>query len=1014
KITVDVPHGLATGKKVYIEGVQGNTAANGYHAITVTDVDSTGLSTKFTLDSVAGNGAWTGGGEVYFLANDVDTVLFSGSDQDTRTGNVVNGRERVFVVGQRVATAVAATYYSRALQAYTDHRYRITCGADTAEGPFRTSNIPVGATYGDPFPTDPASPGTAAWPTLAGNSRMEWVIDPQTGVKLQPVTRTAEFVGGGVNSYAGLSCTDVLVTTSDGKQGWHCKAGATDLYHQNSLYWVEQGGRSARYLGGLAFKSNAIQGVASNSAGNCLGGIDTSNPNIFYCLYTLGTAGQLWVVRGTYSGHSTGRDTDHHGRTAANDYLEDTVWTALNPATGLRALAEAWDTAYGTGQLVNFGGTQWKGEGIQDGKLFIVVDQNGTDSLAWYIVFDPAKVGTTPGCVGVGNPGCVIAVTSSYLGSALAPNRWAGDHGFNVIPWGLAGTGWLTMALNPQPGGGAGRGPYSSTITAVNGGAAQVDACPGGAGSCVTCPAQPVENPITNWPTGSTCTQVTVSSVTPTAPNSPTTLPLPWGNWLVGDYACWGFSGGRCATERVRVLTVDAGTGNIWLQRGFQNTAKEAHNPQTTLYAMDTAVDNDTTTALVWWNWESDPAGTAMLRSYNTRIGGHRDIGVVAGQSWMMGVGPDYGFGSNPTPLPGLLTTTGQRTNPIVWFPYFASTQLYRAGTNGLETHVAYRQSAASSAESAWASDLRPYLGDALTVTASCVYSVTGDLWLLSCTNVTALANAYKKVPLVGHSNGRALLEVTGPSSSITGDSGDNYKFCVALRDSECYAGSTAGQVYMNAPGVTNYAYCKSIRGGTPSPDLCLTQQLPTMTAAVQVDITRADSTGSSIRLVSHGTWPTERPGPTDFDTAARAMGLPDGTAVAFDGYVNGNATDQVMVAHTPPWPVLDSINRTTFLPLPKQLDSPPGGTDNAVIEFGYNANFYCTQRAEACVANSATISESSPFQWAGDTFAGLPCGSGCSIVIPAIAQRVVYYRFKYRRGSAVIATSDTEVAVVP
>jgi hypothetical protein len=35
------------------------------------------------------------------LVNDVNTSLFSGSDQDSRTGSLTNGRERFFVVGQR-------------------------------------------------------------------------------------------------------------------------------------------------------------------------------------------------------------------------------------------------------------------------------------------------------------------------------------------------------------------------------------------------------------------------------------------------------------------------------------------------------------------------------------------------------------------------------------------------------------------------------------------------------------------------------------------------------------------------------------------------------------------------------------------------------------------------------------------------------------------------------------------------------------------------------------------------
>jgi Neuraminidase-like domain len=52
------PHGLATGDRVLISGVSGNTAANGIFTVTVTG------PAAFTLDGSAGNAAWTGGGTV--------------------------------------------------------------------------------------------------------------------------------------------------------------------------------------------------------------------------------------------------------------------------------------------------------------------------------------------------------------------------------------------------------------------------------------------------------------------------------------------------------------------------------------------------------------------------------------------------------------------------------------------------------------------------------------------------------------------------------------------------------------------------------------------------------------------------------------------------------------------------------------------------------------------------------------------------------------------------------------
>lgn len=56
QITTSAAHGLVNGVQVYVSGVGGNTAANGYFDVTVVD------STHFTLVGSTGNGAYTGGG----------------------------------------------------------------------------------------------------------------------------------------------------------------------------------------------------------------------------------------------------------------------------------------------------------------------------------------------------------------------------------------------------------------------------------------------------------------------------------------------------------------------------------------------------------------------------------------------------------------------------------------------------------------------------------------------------------------------------------------------------------------------------------------------------------------------------------------------------------------------------------------------------------------------------------------------------------------------------------------
>src|SRR5260370_41872410 len=80
------------------------------------------------------------------LAHDVDPALFAGSDQDSRDGTT-SGLQRVYVAGKRRAEkGTDGRWYSRALQAFTTHYFRITCGGSRATGSFRTPNITVADT----------------------------------------------------------------------------------------------------------------------------------------------------------------------------------------------------------------------------------------------------------------------------------------------------------------------------------------------------------------------------------------------------------------------------------------------------------------------------------------------------------------------------------------------------------------------------------------------------------------------------------------------------------------------------------------------------------------------------------------------------------------------------------------------------------------------------------------------------------------------------------------------------
>jgi hypothetical protein len=142
--------------------------------------------------------------------------------------------------------------------------------------------------------------------------------------------------------------------------------------------------------------------------------------------------------------------------------------------------------------------------------------------------------------------------------------------------------------------------------------------------------------------------------------------------------------------------------------------------------------------------------------------------------------------------------------------------------------------------------------------------------------------------------------------------------------------------------------------------------------------------------------------------------------------WTNG-AWVEVLLGKMPPYPAEDTVVRNSFEGLPVKLAPPPGlGVDNAVVQFGYAENgpaggFFCTSRREKCLATAAAVGPT-PFQFPSDGaggveagVAGLACASGCTVAVPAIPQRMLYYQVKYRNSqNQTIATGQIEVVAVP
>jgi hypothetical protein len=191
----------------------------------------------------------------------------------------------------------------------------------------------------------------------------------------------------------------------------------------------------------------------------------------------------------------------------------------------------------------------------------------------------------------------------------------------------------------------------------------------------------------------------------------------------------------------------------------------------------------------------------------------------------------------------------------------------------------------------------------------------------------------------------------------------------------------------------------------------CITNNYPYGFWVVQFNTTQDDHRGIQSRRISSS---LVAPGRQYNFTNAKAT--PDGKWVQVLGqWLEGQRSDLFWVK-LPPFPNKDSNpgTRPGATNLNLELTGVPG--DAVRVAFGYAengdpANFYCTSRAEACYT-SASAAPGNPFVYAGETQAYISCSTRCSVPIPAIPGRVLFYQVQRQNGSNTTTSALGAVAV--
>ena len=777
-----------------------------------------------------------------------------------------------------------------------------------------------------------------------------------------------------------------------------------NCFSDRELYWVSADGTDVRDLGYVATSGrrdasgNLLWPVGYACGDSSYPHFDPADGDTWYCMlpYYFSTNSRQAIVKahyegahGAYTPGATIPDCNVNGGaqpcilfTPMQPNLADAASIA-GPAFNPEYVASGYQATY----------FMWGGVSLEGDILVYTREAGGQDTKGWTFIFnlgDRTPTGTGP------NSMRIVAAASSYR---HVPDTWCSIHS-GFPPEG----GWEFLSHNDYSTVGpsylyttALTSPLLNTTTGIPGGP---DICPAN-GFGVT---------------GQNCTDITTTGEPTLVGN---------GSYLqdvqVGDVI-------RVDTEYMRVL---AKTDHLHMtvQRGY--TGNLASHSGTALY-MNCGLVNK-----FWgpggagiWDFRDDPYGlnangTTVEVDWNN-VGGHNvyvpdgihvnsvgmpsRIGEAACPSALLGGAGANCYQVRTGALNEILT---QPSSGVAIDPPFASA-LGIGTPNTVDTHPG------PCLGSSWCLDGRPMNGGTVDGVSSLAGSTstpfvntTGQLWTLAGGASVLKRKTLTTMAYVGRS---PLVDVSGPSSSIPSDVTGSYQYCVALVAGECRTGSGVNDVYVNAPFVS-YAYCyypgNAIQGDDTN-SICI-GPLGAYTGNVVQFGSQQDSKGAFIRRLgpAYSRW-------NEYSVFWNMSMSPNGElGLSQVRWLDGIRSEN-MVTVLPPYPPSDSVSRNTFVPI--TVDIPPQGIGNEIIvEFGYGENgpassFFCTSRQEACVATSNTINQATPFYFAqSETYSGVPCASGCTVTIPALSQRVLYYRWEQRDAAPnVVAAGDTDAIVTP
>lgn len=262
----------------------------------------------------------------------------------------------------------------------------------------------------------------------------------------------------------------------------------------------------------------------------------------------------------------------------------------------------------------------------------------------------------------------------------------------------------------------------------------------------------------------------------------------------------------------------------------------------------------------------------------------------------------------------------------------------------------------------------------------------------------------YKRLPLHGFAGHWLLRDV---SSSTTGNTTDmtDYSMCRAFKANQCFSGSSVGNIYVTVPQAYVDSFCRTDQFTLPNP--CVVQMAP---LTGQVTQTRTDLTNSDGRTARKLGYAHGLPGAQYQFSNCRFT--PDADYLFCIGDWLDGVRSEWLAYRVTPSPPVDTMDRTTFVPYTVPVVGIPGAV-SVRARHGYLENggslMRCAAYAVECSSEIPSGAPTDPYSFTDEAVTRQPCANGvaCTVTIPAISNRILYYTIDWLDGGGSIVQSS-------